>query len=83
MSRYLSTIPTTISVSEFIGQIKGFCAFEINKLYGDKYIEWQEGFGVVTLSRTGIPFVKKYIKNQKKHHLENTIVDILEKFLAK
>lgn len=74
----LLTIPSKISVSEFLGQLKGFSSFEINRLSLEEGIEWQRGFGVLTLSDKGLPFIKRYIKNQNNHHQNNELVDILE-----
>ena len=73
----LATIPPKISVSEFIGQIKGFSSHEINKTADDS-IKWQRGFGVVTLSEKGVPFIKKYIQNQKQHYKNDKLIDMLE-----
>lgn len=74
----LSTIPPKISISDFVGKIKGYSSYEINKIRGEKCIQWQRGFGVLSLSKKGAPFVKKYIQNQKQHHENKTIIDVLE-----
>ena len=63
---------------DFIGQIKGFSAYEINKIKGEQYLKWQQGYGILSLSKRGLPFVKKYIQNQKKHHENNDVTEILE-----
>ena len=74
----LATIPPKISISDFVGKIKGYSSHEINKIRGEKCIQWQSGFGVLSLSKKGVPFVKKYIQNQKQHHKNKTVIDILE-----
>jgi len=74
----LLKIPPQISISDFTGQIKGYSAHEINLLRGNKYLAWQQGFGIVSLSKKGVPFVRKYIQNQKQHHMNNSIINILE-----
>ena len=54
--------PHKINISDFIGQIKGHSAHEINKIKGEEYLKWQQGYGILSLSKKGLPFVKKYIK---------------------
>jgi putative transposase len=70
--------PHKMNISDFVGQIKGYSAHEINQIRGEKYLQWQQGYGIVSLSEQGIPFVKKYIKNQAQHHRDNDMVEILE-----
>ena len=74
----LAKIPPPISISDFIGQIKGYSSHEVNQQKGDKYLNWQQGFGVVSLSQKGIPFVRKYIQKQKQHHKDGNIIPMLE-----
>ncbi len=75
----LTTIPPhKINISDFIGQIKGFSAYEINRIKCEQYLKWQQGYGILSLSKSGLLFVKKYIQNQKKHHEKNDIIKILE-----
>ena len=74
----LLSIPPKISASDFIGQLKGFSSYEINKIMADVEIKWQRGFGVITLSAKGMPLVKRYIQNQEQHHKNNELIDILE-----
>jgi len=74
----LSKIPPQTTISDFVGQVKGYASYIINKELGENYLKWQQGFGVLSLSEKGIPFVRKYIQNQKQHHKENTVIKILE-----
>ena len=74
----LATIPPKISISDFVGKVKGYSSYEINKIRGEKCIQWQRGFGALSLSKKGLPFVIKYIQNQKQHHENKTVIDILE-----
>ena len=74
----LVTIPPQVSISEFVGQVKGYSAHELNQIKGERYFEWQGGFGVLSLSKKGVPFVNRYIKNQKVHHADNTTLKVLE-----
>jgi len=74
----LASILPKINISDFVGQIKGYSSHEVNKIKGDKYLKWQQGFGVLSLSKKGVPFVKQYIRNQKQHHRNNTLIDVME-----
>jgi len=75
----LTSIPPKISVSDFINKLKGSSSHYVNISQNEKSFYWQSGFGILSLSEKGIPFVKEYIKNQKQHHKENrNLIDILE-----
>ena len=74
----LTAILPKISVAEFIHKIKGSSSHFINLNLGNKSFYWQHGYGALSLSEKGIPFVKKYIANQKQHHADNRVLDVLE-----
>ena len=63
------SIPPNISVSKFVGEIKGSSSFHINHLPGNEYtLDWQRGYGAVTFRKENLEQVNEYIKNQKEHH---------------
>jgi putative transposase len=65
----LVRLPPTVSVSEFIGQVKGATAYRVNHELQPKFkLRWQEGYGVLTLRNDEIPKVSRYIDNQEQHH---------------
>ena len=74
----LATILPAISVAEFVHRIKGSSSHFINLNLGTKSFYWQHGYGALSLSEKGIPFVKRYIDNQKQHHADNRVLDVLE-----
>ncbi len=74
----LVAILPTISVAEFIHKIKGSSSHFINLNLGNKSFYWQQGYGALTLSEKGIPFVKRYVSNQKQHHARSNVFGILE-----
>ena len=45
---------------------------------GEKWFYWQLGYGVLSLSEKGIPYVGNYIRSQKTKYKRNDIVDVLE-----
>jgi len=74
----LIIVPPKISVAEFIHKLKGSSSHFVNINLGIKDFYWQSGYGAHSLSAKGIPFVTKYIINQKQKHANNDLVDVLE-----
>ncbi|MGA2620103.1 MAG: IS200/IS605 family transposase [Thermoguttaceae bacterium] len=75
------SVPPTLVPSEFIGQLKGASAHEVNqqlKLRG-KVLQWQAGYGVVSFGTRQLEWVKAYIRNQREHHARGKVVDRLER----
>jgi putative transposase len=76
------TIPPTLLISDFVGQLKGASAHEINqKFRADhaKVLEWQTGSGVVSFGTNNLPWVKDYVRNQRERHKKGEIEDRLER----
>ena len=75
------TIAPTITISEFIGQIKGASSHEANQnaSRGHKVLEWQPGYGVVSFGTKDMPWVRDYVRNQREHHATGRIYDRLER----
>lgn len=74
----LVSILPKISVAEFVHRIKGSSSHFINLNASGSGFYWQSGYGALSLSEKGIPFVKTYIANQKQHHARNRVLDVLE-----
>jgi len=74
----LTSVPPKISITDFIHRIKGSSSHFINVNLEEKAFFWQAGYGVLTLSEKGIPFIKQYIANQKQRHINNNLINILE-----
>ena len=74
----LVSIPPKISVADFVQKIKGSSSHYINLYLEEQAFYWQSGYGALTLSEKGVPFVKKYIDNQKIKHAKNDLYQILE-----
>ena len=74
------TIPPTLPISEWIGQVKGASSHYVNhQLTNRKVLDWQAGYGVVSFGTKDLEWVIRYIRNQKEHHQQGTIVERLEK----
>jgi putative transposase len=76
-----TTIPPTLTISEFIGQLKGASSHDANERLGlrGRVIEWQAGYGVVTFGARDLVWVKQYIRNQREHHACGKSHDRLER----
>ena len=44
---------------------------------------WQEGYGAFSYSKSQVPDVVRYIKNQEIHHKKETFLDEYKKFLTR
>jgi len=75
------TLPPTILISDFVGQLKGASSYEVNRRLGlrSKVLQWQTGYGVVSLGTKDIPWLKRYIQNQRQHHAQGTVHERLER----
>ena len=78
------TIPPTLTISDYIGQLKGASSHHVNHTNPtcDKLLEWQSGYGVVSFGTRNLHWVKDYIQNQKEHHAKRTTVARLERINA-
>jgi REP element-mobilizing transposase RayT len=75
----LSMLPSTL-ISTLVGRIKGGASHDLNLLpQWRKALEWQDGYGVVCFGTENLPWVLRYVKNQKLHHARGTTHDRLER----
>jgi len=72
------SIPPKIAVAKLIGQLKGASSHHINENYAEGSFAWQAEYGVVSFSEKALPSIVEYVKNQKKHHSQDTIKTALE-----
>jgi putative transposase len=77
---WLVRLPPTIKVSDFIGQVKGAISHRINDEIKPNFkLQWQEGYGVLTLRKDELEKVSRYIDNQETHHSTGKLSDLLER----
>ena len=73
----LTAVRPAVSPSEFMKQLKGsssrFVTLEFKRPF-----EWQEGFGVFSVSESDMPRVKAYVERQKEHHAGRHLVEAWE-----
>lgn len=74
------SIPPTLLISEFVGQLKGGSSHEVNQqLARGKVLEWQTGYGVVSFGTGDLPWVVDYVRGQREHHAKRRTQERLER----
>jgi len=65
------SLPPTLQPAEWIGALKGSSSHFINhEIVNQKVLAWQEGYGVVSFGTKDLPWVLKYVRNQRAHPAE-------------
>ena len=73
------SVPPQIALSTFIGQVKGNSSHFINhELDVDVQFAWQSEYGVISFGGKMLDMVVRYTKNQRKHHVDETTLAMLE-----
>ena len=77
------SIPPTLQVSDWVGQLKGASAHYLNqRIVNRNRFAWQAGYGVVSFGSNDLPWVTDYIRNQRVHHAAGKTHDRLERIDA-
>jgi len=59
--------------SQIVQWLKGESSRWIHETFDDMHsFEWQDGFGVFSVSKQNVPRVIEYIRNQREHHANET-----------
>jgi len=73
------SVPPKISLSTFVGQVKGNSSHFVNhELDVKTHFLWQTEYGVVSFGGRMLDTVVRYAKNQRKHHTDRTTIAMLE-----
>ncbi len=77
----LINLPANSCLSDFVKNIKGASSYWLNseQIVGTKF-SWQRGFGAYSVSASQLEIVKKYIKNQAKHHKKHHFIQEYEQW---
>jgi putative transposase len=76
-------IPPSISVSKFVGQVKGVASTRLNKSgISDVRFEWQGEYGAFSFDAKRLPNYIAYVERQKEHHAEGTFIPVLERMTS-
>ena len=75
------SVPPTLTPSQWIGELKGGSAHDVNQQTGkrQKVVQWQAGYGIVSFGTKDLEWVIQYIRNQRQHHAKGTVHDRLER----
>jgi putative transposase len=75
------SIPPTLTISEWIGRLKGGTTHDVNQQCGRNHnvLEWQTGYGVVSFGTGDLPWVRAYIASQHEHHALGSAHERLER----
>ena len=77
-------LPPTLAVSKAVQLIKGGSSAWFKDTFpGARGFGWQDGYGAFTVSKSLVPEVENYIRNQRQHHRVKTFEEeyrvVLEK----
>ena len=76
----LVRLSPTITVSDFIGHVKGAASHRVNEeIHPSFQLKWQEGYGALTLRKDELENVSRYIDNQEIDHSTGKLSDLLER----
>ncbi len=74
------TIPPKIALATFVGQIKGSCSTRFNKEHKSyPAFFWQSEYAAFSFDKKRLPYIVRYVENQKVHHQERNLIPILER----
>jgi len=77
------TIPPSLTISDWVGQLKGSSSFHINhEIANRKLLDWQQGYGVVSFGTRDLKWDVRYVRDQKQHHAKGTTHDRLERITS-
>jgi Transposase and inactivated derivatives len=74
------SVPPKLSIATVIGKLKGSSSHHVNERYMYSAFAWQAEYGIFSFSERSLSRVVDYVKNQKKHHAENTLNMAMENF---
>ncbi|HST59958.1 MAG TPA: IS200/IS605 family transposase [Longimicrobium sp.] len=73
----LVRLPTTISVADFVKQVKGSSSHLASQRLHTLF-KWQGRYGAFTVSPSHVPRVRDYVLNQERHHADGSFHPMLE-----
>jgi len=69
-----------VTLSDWLGKIKGTCSHAINEEFGRASLQWQRGFGAVSFGLHDLNGLVRYVGRQKEHHSKGRINATLERY---
>ena len=73
------SIPPVRSIAECVKHLKGASSRAVNahEVNGSRF-QWQEGYGTLSLGERSLRTVVAYVKDQKQHHHQGTLIELYE-----
>ena len=80
----LIDLPTNLCIEDAMQLLKGGSSHWINEnnLLADKF-GWGRGYGVFSVSHSGVREVSNYVANQVEHHRKRSFAEELRRFVAR
>jgi REP element-mobilizing transposase RayT len=75
----LCTLPRTLTMANLVSKIKTSSSKWI-KTKGIHEFDWQDGYGIFSVSSSKVATVENYIRNQPEHHKQSNYKDELRQF---
>ena len=76
----VASIPPTLAVSKFVGQVKGASSARVNRSGSlSTTFAWQDRYGAFTFDKKRLSRVVAYVERQKEHHGERSTIAALER----
>ena len=73
----------THCISDFMRELKKSSSIWVHETIGCAQFQWQEGYGIFSVSPTARSQVQAYISNQREHHRVKTYLEEYIEFLDK
>lgn len=73
------SVPPSISVSEFVGRLKGSSSRLANLEWFEGAFAWQREYGVVSFGERHLSFVVAYVHKQEQRHVARDLIPLLER----
>ncbi len=79
----VALVTPRLALSDFVAQLKGNSSHFVNHATPlEQPFRWQAEYGVVSFEGKQLDKVVKYVKDQRRHHLDGTTIPIFEKVAA-
>lgn len=79
----LAGLKATHSIADVLRVVKGDSSRWIHDELKIAKFGWQEGYGAFTVSKSSVPAVRQYVREQEEHHRTRTFQEEYREFLDK
>jgi putative transposase len=74
------SIPPKLAPAKFIGDVKGNSSHYVNHVIKPDFeFYWQDEYGVLSFGERNLASVVRYIRNQKQHHTDRSLIEAMER----